>query len=166
MIDPPWIAEARKYIGVKEIPGPRHHAAILKMWSMIRAPYTDDETPWCAAFVGGCLEASGIRSTRSASSLSYLTFGLPLARPVLGSIAVKKRYDEAGKLVGGHVTYPVAQSPDGSIVLCLGGNQNNAVNVSPYPTGIFKYRWPLLTPPPALQIPVMTASRITATKEA
>ena len=160
LIDPPWIAEARKYIGVKEIPGPRHHAAILKMWVLIRASYTDDETPWCAAFVGGCLETAGIRSTRSASSLSYEKFGLPLGRPVLGCIAVKRRKG------GGHVTFPVALSPDGKFVLCLGGNQNDAVTLSTYPADVFQYRWPLPTLPPVSSIPTMTASRFSATKEA
>ena len=70
---PVWLAQARKYLGQKEIPGPRHNAFVLRLWGLIRAAYRDDETPWCAGFVGGVLEEVGLRSTRSASSLSYLT---------------------------------------------------------------------------------------------
>jgi hypothetical protein len=48
-----------------EIKGPRHNPLILQFWKGIkRGGIKDDETPWCAAFVGAMLERAGIKSTR------------------------------------------------------------------------------------------------------
>ena len=139
--DPPWLRVARGYIGQHEIAGTKHNPAILRMWTRIRAPFTDDETPWCAAFVGSCLEETGIRSTRSAGALSYLQYGDRLEAPALGCIAVKQRYNAAGKLVGGHVTFVVGRDKSGNL-WCLGGNQNDAVSISAYMPGVFRaFRW-------------------------
>jgi hypothetical protein len=55
MSELPWIA-ARKHIGQMEIKGPRHNPLILQFWKDIkRGGIKDDETPWCAAFVGAML---------------------------------------------------------------------------------------------------------------
>lgn len=55
-----WIAIARSHIGLQEIAGSRHHPTILKWWKAIKAGwFTDDETPWCGAFVGGVLAQDG-----------------------------------------------------------------------------------------------------------
>ena len=65
----PWFDVAQKYLGLKEIKGSKHAPLIVQMWSHIKlAGIKDDETPWCAAFVGSCLEEVGIQSTRSAAS--------------------------------------------------------------------------------------------------
>lgn len=142
MSEPSWLIEARKYVGLKEIPGPRHQAQILKWWGLIGAPFRDDETPWCAAFIGGCLEQAGVRSARSASALAYANYGIALPGPAVGSIAVKKRYDAKGRAVGGHVTFPVAVDPEGNLI-CLGGNQNDGVRLSAYAADdFFTFRWP------------------------
>jgi hypothetical protein len=53
MSEPRWLAEARRHLGVREIAGRKHNPLILRWWTLIRAPFTDDETPWCAGFVGG-----------------------------------------------------------------------------------------------------------------
>jgi len=136
----PWLERAKSYIGTKEIPGPKHNALVLKWWSLIRAPFTDDETPWCAGFVGGVLEELGIRSTRSASSLSYLTYGQPLTEPVPGAIAVKRRKG------GGHVTFVAGSDGKGGL-WCVGGNQSDAVTMALYPASVFvAFRWPLSSP--------------------
>ena len=143
MIELPWIAEARKYIGERESPGASNNARIVKLWDLIKTPwFRDDATPWCAAFAGGCLEAVGIKSTRSAAARSYLTYGEPLTYPVYGCIAVKNRYS-AGKLVGGHVTFVVAKTPKNDL-LCLGGNQGDAVSIVKYPANAFSaFRMPV-----------------------
>jgi len=160
--EPSWLIEARKYVGQKEIPGPRHNAFILKWWGLIRAHYKDDETPWCAGFVGGCLEAVGIRSTRSASSLSFSNYGTQLLGPAVGAIAVKRRVG------GGHVTFVVGIDRDG-FLLCLGGNQNDSVNISRYaPEDFFTFRWPpdIKDKPIYLTLPRVSARRKTSVREA
>lgn len=151
MAEPVWITEARKFIGTREIPGPKHTAAILRWWGLIRAPFKDDETPWCAGFVGGVLESVAIRSTRSAAALSYLKWGAAIPKPVLGAVAVKRRKG------GGHVTFVVGSDGKGGL-WCLGGNQNDAVRVSLYPASAFEsFRWPVGFPV-GTTLPVLKAS--------
>ena len=49
----PWMDFAKALIGVKEIPGTKHNPEILQMWKDLkRSGIKDDETPWCAGFVG------------------------------------------------------------------------------------------------------------------
>ncbi|MBD2800760.1 hypothetical protein ID854_09920 [Xenorhabdus sp. M] len=55
-LDHKWIEEGYKYIGVNEIKGESHHLNILQWWKDIKwGGIRDDETPWCAAYVGAML---------------------------------------------------------------------------------------------------------------
>jgi len=137
-IKPKWLAETEKHIGLKEIPGLAHESRILNMWQTIKmGGIKDDETPWCAAFVGACLEASSIRSTRSGWAKSYLNWGRPLLRPALGCVVV---FDRAGG--GGHVGFATGYDANGKLLI-LGGNQGNSVNIKPFDVArILAYRWP------------------------
>lgn len=145
MAEPFWLTEARKYIGQKEIAGRRHNPFILKWWTLIRAPFTDDETPWCAGFVGGILESVGIRSSRSAAARSYLNWGDKLDEPVEGCIVVFSRPGAPGS---GHVGFVIGRDQNGNL-LVLGGNQGDAVSIKPFdPDRVLGYRWPGGTPVP------------------
>lgn len=158
MTEPTWLQKARLLIGVAEIPGPRHSAEVLQMWRDIkRGGIRDDETPWCAAFVGAVLERSGIRSSRFESARSYLTWGEKLDAPALGAVAVFTRDG------GGHVGFVVGVEPDGDLLI-LGGNQSNAVNVRAFsPKRLSGLRWPAGVPlPQPLGAGSATAPRSTA----
>lgn len=157
---PAWYIEAQRHIGTREIPGPEHEPKILGWWKAIfRGGIKDDETPWCAAFVGACLEATDIRSSRFESARSYLDWGVPLKRPTLGAVVVLTR---AG---GGHVAFFAGLDTAGNWLL-LGGNQDNEVNVRAFspmrvaPNGV---RWPKAVPLPenAMQ-PVWTSAQASA----
>ena len=149
MSTPAWITEARRYIGVREIPGVTHHPLILQMWKAIkRGGIKDDETPWCAAFVGMCLENVGIVSTRFESAKSYLTWGQKLDGPVPGCIVVFTRDG------GGHVGFLEGLTIDGRL-LVLGGNQGNQINIRAFPEDrVSGYRWPLSFPVPRVSLMV------------
>jgi uncharacterized protein (TIGR02594 family) len=156
--DPPWVAEARRHIGTREIPGPRHEPKILQWWRAIkRGGIKDDETPWCAAFVGGCLEVVGIVSTRFEGARSYLQWGKRLDTAEYGAIAV------LGRAGGGHVAFVVGRDSFDRIML-LGGNQNNAVNIAAFPTTrVLGYRWPEPVPMPERRpLPLMRAAASTS----
>lgn len=142
--EPKWLAEAKKHIGTREIKGTAHNAKILGWWKAIkRGGIKDDETPWCAAFVGGCLEVSGIRSTRFESAKSYLDWGLKLNTPRLGCIVVFSREG------GGHVGFVVGQDTQGRL-LVLGGNQGDEVSIRAFGLDrVSGYRWPTAEPLPA-----------------
>ncbi len=139
---PPWMKIARSLIGTREIRGSRHNSKILRMWESAKLPFRDDETPWCAGFVGHCLEQTGFRSTRSAAARSYekWEYGARLPNPVPGCIVTFWR----GKRNGwsGHVGFVDAVDQNGRLMV-LGGNQRNAVNVKPFSPGrVTGYFWP------------------------
>ncbi len=137
MTELPWIAEARRLNGIRETKGIQHHPEIVKMWKDIkRGGIKDDETPWCAALVGACLERVGIRSTRFESARSYLAGGKGLSEPRYGCIAVFTRKG------GGHVGFVVGVDAKGNL-LVLGGNQSDAVNIKAFQRSrVTGYRWP------------------------
>lgn len=152
MTEPTWVKEARSLIGTTETKGPQHTAAVLDFWKTIKlGGIKDDETPWCAAFVGAMLERSGLRSTRADSARSYLSWGKTLPAPVLGCIVV------FGRAGGGHVGFVVGQDASGKL-LVLGGNQSDAVNIKSFDNGrVLGYRWPTGVELPAIGLPVLSA---------
>jgi uncharacterized protein (TIGR02594 family) len=102
-----------------------------------------DRRPWAAVFANYGLEKAGVRGTRSVHALSFLTWGVPLERPVEGAVAV---LDYGGGR--GHVGIVEGQY-NGMIVL-IGGNQNDSVSRTAFPpTEIAAYRWPEGQPGPA-----------------
>lgn len=149
-----WLDEARRHIGTREIPGAKHEPKILQWWKAIkRGGIKSDEVPWCAAFVGGCLEAVGIVSSRYESARSYLTWGQKIHAPLAGCVVVFSRNG------GGHVAFVVGQDKAGNL-MCLGGNQGNAVTIAGFSKDrVVGYRWPLAVPlPKTTALPVIAGS--------
>lgn len=89
----------------------------------------DDETAWCAAFVGAMLKRSGMQGTGKLTARSYLDWGVKVdrkdAKP--GDIVVLKRGTSSWQ---GHVGFFVKDNGDS--ITILGGNQSNAVNRRAY----------------------------------
>lgn len=145
---PKWLSIARGYMGITEWKGSKHNPIILEWWIKIRAPFVTDEIPWCAAYVGACLEEAGIRSSRSAAALSYAQWGKKLPYPAVGAVAYMERRNKAGKLLGGHVGFVEGVDKSGNIVL-INGNADDTVKHSSFPPSrILGYRWPLSLPIP------------------
>ena len=88
-----------------------------------------DATPWCAGFVGWCLEKVGMGSTNTLMARSYEKWGVSSRKdPLPGDIVVFYRN---GKSSGsGHVTFFVKKV--GDYIYCLGGNQSDEVNITRY----------------------------------
>jgi uncharacterized protein (TIGR02594 family) len=121
---------ARGYIGTTEGPGPENNPVIMAMYASVGHEWVEhDSVAWCAAFVGHCLEKSGIRSTRQLTARSYLDWGVPVeiadAQP--GDIGVIPRGTSSWQ---GHVFF--IERIEGPWVWGLGGNQSDAVNVKRY----------------------------------
>lgn len=161
MIKPQWIIQAETYLGQREIKGINHNIFIVRMWKWIkRAGIQNDEVPWCAAFVGACLEQSGIVSTRFESAKSYLNWGVRLSQPQYGCIVVFERNG------GGHVGFVVGRTQDNRLMV-LGGNQDDSVNIKPFdPNRVSGYRWPKAVPPLNQALPIIKTSEKSSTNEA
>lgn len=156
-----WISEALKHVGEKEIPGNNHSKKILVWWKAIRrGGIKSDEVPWCAAFVGGCLEAVGIISSRYESAKSYETWGKPLTHPIDGCIVVFSRNG------GGHVGFVVGEDSLGRLMV-LGGNQADKVSIAPFELHrVTAYRWPQAIPFHYQSLPRLATSQASSTNEA
>ena len=60
MSQPRWLALAWGDLGVAETPGADHTRRVVRYYADVgHAQITNDETAWCAAFLGSCLERAG-----------------------------------------------------------------------------------------------------------
>lgn len=135
-----WLTEAWRELGEAERAGRKENPRILAMFRDVgHAAVARDETAWCAAFCGACLERAGLLSTRSLMARSYLAWGAPLSEPRWGAIAVFSRGADPAL---GHVGFWLGEA-DGDVIL-LGGNQGNRVSVARYPKArLIGLRWPM-----------------------
>jgi uncharacterized protein (TIGR02594 family) len=135
--EPPWLEEARPLQGVREIKGAKHNPQILQLWhDAYLSHIKDDETAWCAAFVGACLERAGYKSTRKPNARSYTTWGIDVIESgvlhvPLGAILVFSRPPSEWM---GHVAFAVGYNKHMKI-LALGGNQADQVSIAPFDPG-------------------------------
>jgi uncharacterized protein (TIGR02594 family) len=91
-----------------------------------------DDVPWCAGYVGWCLEKVGMVSTNSLMARSYERWGVSSRHnPLPGDIVTFFRGEKSRGL--GHVGFFLGFDSKGN-VLVLGGNQNDSVNVTAYST--------------------------------
>lgn len=158
--EPRWLTFARRYSGLREIKGKNHAPEILEMWNTLGLSFKDDETPWCAGFVGFALESSGITSTRSGMARSYEKWGVKLASPAVGCVVTFKRTG------GGHVGFVVGQDAAGNLMV-LGGNQADAVNIKPFAASrVTGYWWPKGEPLPEGTVPTVQSDGKLSTNEA
>lgn len=158
----PWVDEAYRHLGVREIPGDKHNPTILGWWKAIRrGGIKSDEVAWCSAAVGGWFEAVGIESTRFEGASSWLKWGVPLPQPVVGCVVVFKRPG------GWHVGIVVGRDRNGHLMV-IGGNQRNAVTVAPFEMDRARgYRWPSTVPlPPFAPLPFVASNEPVSIDEA
>ena len=132
-----WLDYARKYIGVSEIPGPRHSSVIQGWLKSLHAWWVDDETPWCGVFVAAVMQESGLAYPKQYyRALEWLKAGRVIDRPAVGCIVVFTRQG------GGHVGFVVGEDEWGRLMV-LGGNQRNQVNILPFSKQrVSGYVWP------------------------
>ena len=85
----PWILVANHLKGVSEFAGALTNPKIDEMFRISgHGEIDDDETPWCAAFVGACLRLAGFASSGDLNARSYNGFGERLSSPRPGCIVV------------------------------------------------------------------------------
>lgn len=139
MDQPAWMTAAWAELGVRERAGAAHAAGIVRYFHEAgHAEISDDETPWCAAFVGAMLARAGVKGTRSLLARSYLEWGEKSESPPLGAICVLTRGADPG---AGHVGFLVGRTE--KKIALLGGNQSDAVTVEAFDAGrLVEFRWP------------------------
>jgi uncharacterized protein (TIGR02594 family) len=133
----PWIAEARKYLGFKEVSGKNDHQLLNDGWLSFGQKWLYGQ-PWCGLFVAHFLRKTNryvvplwfrARSWESDSMTK-------LDKPAYGCIVTFNRDG------GGHVGFVVGKDAQGNIMV-LGGNQSNAVSIAPFALSrVTGYVWP------------------------
>ncbi len=151
MNQPPWMPYAWADTGQHETAGSDTNPRIAVYFRLAgHREITDDETAWCAAFVGACLEQAGVRCSRSLAARSYLTWGIDAGGPQIGAITVLSR---GGDPSLGHVGFLVGIS--GTQVKLLGGNQSDSVSVATFDRSrVIGYRLPAGTVTPPAPAPI------------
>lgn len=132
---PPWMDQAYRHRGLREIPGKKHNPIIVRWLKALRAAWSDDEVPWCGTFVAEMLRGTGFTLPKHwYRALAWCDYGDPVT-PRMGAIMVKKRKG------GGHIFFYAGETP--THYLGLGGNQSNCVNITPFPKSeVIAVRWP------------------------
>lgn len=138
---PLWLQAALGWVGTKEQPGSGDNPVILN-WAKdeggeIAAEYTHDAVPWCALFANQVLHQVGLKGTGTLWALDFAKWGQKLAGPAVGCFAPMKRSG------GGHIPIVVGRDQLGNL-MCVGGNQSDAVNIKPFdPDRVIAWRWPI-----------------------
>lgn len=137
-MDPHWLRNAKRHLGLTEIPGKEHAPKIVRWLRDLKAWWFDDETPWCGTYVAAVMRESRLSFPKHwYRAKAWLGWGVKLDRPAFGCVVV---FERAG---GGHVGFVVGRDIHGRL-LVLGGNQGNKVSVAPFEMNrVLGYRWPL-----------------------
>jgi len=125
------IKTAFSQYGIKEIRGGQDNPEITKYFDQIGfdGEKLKDETAWCSAFANWVAKTSGYEYTGKLNARSWLDVGFPTEEPSIGDVVVFWR--ESPESWKGHVGFYINQ--DDQYIYVLGGNQNNSVNIKPYP---------------------------------
>lgn len=125
---------AESYIGLQEWSGARHNPEILGFFEDSGHGWVkDDETPWCAAFVGAVLAEAGETGTGKLNARSYSDWGVAVEHDDIQKGDVVVLWRESPSSWKGHVAFAASGIKDDGTIDLLGGNQGNAVSVQAYP---------------------------------
>ena len=129
----PWMDKLAENFGERE--GPKGGPANPRLVKALGIDPT--AAAWCGSALGKAMGKAGIKPPDAASwAGNWRKWGMhngPRAGgPHVGDVYHIKYPDDTG-----HVTSVVGVSKDGSQVFCLGGNQNDGVNIAAYPIGQF-----------------------------
>lgn len=129
---------AQRFTGIKEVGGNVDNPQIMAMLKLDNDWPSEDEVPWCSAFVNYICWLARLPRSKDLRARSWLNIGIGIqldqAEP--GDIIVIKRGkgDQPGPentTAQGHVAFYAGIS--GNLIEMLGGNQGDTVKISRYP---------------------------------
>ena len=160
MTDPAWLIIARRYLGVRELPGAANSPIIQRWLVNLRAWWADDATPWCGVFCAEVMREAGIPRPKAwYRAKAWAEWGVRLTLPVVGCVVVFERQG------GGHVAFVVGTDEAGRL-MCLGGNQGDAVTIAPFlRERVIAYRWPTADIPVYAPLPLISSRAASSVNE-
>jgi uncharacterized protein (TIGR02594 family) len=124
------LLEMLRHYGMKEIFGSTHNPEIVDMFKEIGYDWVkDDETAWCSASLNYFAKKTGYERSGKLDARSWLQMPIQVLKPSMGDVVVLWRNNPNSW--EGHVGLYIAG--DINDIYVLGGNQNNMINISPYP---------------------------------
>lgn len=154
----PWIAEARRFLGLHEVKDAKKLDKALRLDA--------SEIAWCGAFVGMCIATALPNEPMIANPLgsrNWLKFGNSIGSPQIGAVAVFWRGSKTGWQ--GHVGFVAGH--DKTHLHILGGNQSNSVSIARIAKDrLLGYRWPASHPLPTETLAMTTINASVTTNEA
>lgn len=126
---PPWLVEARSFIGTKEYKGSADNPTIMQWATNLDQWYPGDDIPWCGLFVAHCMDVGapdGPQDFNRLGARNWLEYGKEVPAS-LGAIAVFWRTHPT-RSWNGHVGFLVGE--DRGTYHILGGNQSDSVNIT------------------------------------
>lgn len=133
----PWIDEAKKWIGIKEM---NNNPKVLNFATIVGGDvaqdYNDTSIPWCGLFIAFCMAQIGVVPVETPLwARNWAKFGTHLDVPAYGCIIVFARGN------AGHVGFYMGENSDYYFV--LGGNQSDSVCLTQVAKNrAIAYRWP------------------------
>jgi uncharacterized protein (TIGR02594 family) len=160
----PWMAEAKRLIGVTETAGKGNSPTIMGWAQDAKIGYDADETPWCGLFVAHCITSTLPDEPLPKNPLGarqWRKFGVEVD-PQFGATLCFWRGSVDGWM--GHVGYYWAE--DATTYHVLGGNQSDAVTITRMPKSrLLEARWPTSVPPLNISARVTNSAISISTKE-
>jgi uncharacterized protein (TIGR02594 family) len=130
-----------KIYGVTEVPGPQSNPTILR-WAKdlgLQNDYVNDGIAWCGLTMAKlCQLTSKPWPKNPLWALNWLNLpkefpekwiSVPKEDTKLGDIVVYRRYDHAGRVIGGHVGLAISEDEDD--IDTGGGNTGDMVKIAP-----------------------------------
>ena len=133
------LSVARRFVGLKEVPGIAANPLILGMLQLDDSWPKDDEVSWCSAFVNFIAHLLDLPRSHKLNARSWLKVGQPVmlnaAVPGFDVVILQRGTGaQPGPEVTdapGHVGFFVGINEDK--VSLLGGNQGDAVSIAQFP---------------------------------
>lgn len=124
------LLEMISHYGLKEVSGVNANPEIITFFKELGYnEVTSDETAWCSASLSYYAKKCGYEYNKTLSARDWLKMPVMVLKPTMGDIVVLWR--ESPQSWKGHVGIYITNDTD--TIYILGGNQNNALNISGYP---------------------------------
>ncbi|WGF93615.1 TIGR02594 family protein [Aequorivita marisscotiae] len=118
-------------LGQKEIKGTNHNERILEYQEMTGLNFGNDEVAWCSIFANWVALQANLPRSNSAMARSWLNIGAKTDWPQPGDVVVFWRKSRTSAF--GHVGFFLGFTKSGKSIYCIGGNQDDEVNIQTFP---------------------------------
>lgn len=129
---------ALQEFGIAFVAGEKNNPRVLEYFHSCGQDWvTNDDTPWCAAFLNFVLKKAGMENSGRLNARSFLEIGEEIKKPQIGDVVILWRGSKEGAL--GHCGIFISEIEN--TIYILGGNEDGAVKIKGFSnTNLLGYR--------------------------